>query len=206
MSRPWQTSFFREPDPSPRWLYKTHLEGNEQADKKNHGSLDQAVLLYSNGHYPLWREELGRPEIGPGGFAENFTVEGIDEAGTYVGDTYAIGEARLQVSGPRYPCWKNDRRWDIDGLNERLGATGRTGWYCRVLQEGRIEPGMPIVLVERPYPQWSIALVNELIHGQKTDVDLARKLADCHLINSFWPEIVVQLVEKNLAAQIKGGL
>lgn len=43
----WETSFFREPSTQPRWLYTTHLEGNQQADTKNHGQLHQAVLLYA---------------------------------------------------------------------------------------------------------------------------------------------------------------
>src|SRR5579859_4454209 len=73
MGRPWKTSFFRAPSAQPRWLYTTHLDGNAQADTKNHGRPDQAVLLYGAAHYPHWREELGRPEIGPGGFGENFT-------------------------------------------------------------------------------------------------------------------------------------
>ncbi len=47
MARAWETSFFRTPSTQPRRLYVTHLEGNEQADTKNHGSLSQAVLLYA---------------------------------------------------------------------------------------------------------------------------------------------------------------
>lgn len=49
----WQSSFFRMPGSQPRWLYTTHLEGDEKADKKNHGWLEQAVLLYAVAHYPL---------------------------------------------------------------------------------------------------------------------------------------------------------
>src|SRR5215469_8495429 len=63
MGRSWKTSFFRVPSAQPRWLYTTHLEGNAQADTKNHGQLNQAVLLYSGAHYPLWQEELNLPEI-----------------------------------------------------------------------------------------------------------------------------------------------
>ncbi len=68
--RSWETSFFREPSPERRWLHTTHLDGNTQADTKNHGSPSQAVLLYAAAHYPLWGTELGRPEIGPGGLGE----------------------------------------------------------------------------------------------------------------------------------------
>jgi MOSC domain-containing protein YiiM len=75
LERPWTTSFVRVPSTEPRWLYTTHLDGNAQADTNNHGRPDQAVLLYAAAHYPLWRAELGRPEIGPGGFGDNITVE-----------------------------------------------------------------------------------------------------------------------------------
>src|SRR5579885_2135866 len=136
LERRWKTSFFRVPDAQPRWLYTTHLEGNEQADKKHHGSLSQAVLLYAAAHYPLWHAELEQPEMKPGGFGENFTVEGLAEDNVCVGDVYALGEAHIRVTGPRYPCWKIARRWQIAGLTDRVAACGRTGWYCCVLQEG----------------------------------------------------------------------
>src|SRR5262245_66106314 len=80
LARPWETSFFRTPSDQPRWLYTTHLEGNAQADTKNHGTPGQAILLYAAAHYPLWREELNQPEIGPGGFGENGTVDALSEA------------------------------------------------------------------------------------------------------------------------------
>src|SRR5438552_6970244 len=157
MERRWQTSFFRAPSTESRWLYTTHLDGNVQADLKHHGSLTQAVLLYAAANYPLWQAELGRQDIGPGGFGENFTVDGLSEETACIGDIYALSEARIQVTGPRYPCWKIERRWGLTELTARVAETGRTGWYCSVLHEGLIEPGMPVMLVERPYPGWSMA-------------------------------------------------
>ena len=192
MERPWETSFFRVPSAQPRWLSTTHLEGNQQADTENHGRLDQAVLLYAAAHYPAWRAELGRPEIGPGGFGENFTVAGLSEATACVGDTYAIGEALIQVTGPRYPCWKIERRWGVAGLTARVAATGRTGWYCRVVREGLVEPGMPVALVERPYPEWTVALVNDFGHRRNKDLATAQALAACPLLNGWWQRLVVR--------------
>src|SRR5215213_11126937 len=139
--RSWQTSFFREPSRERRWLATTHLAGNQQADRENHGTPNQAVLLYAAAHYPRWQAELGRPELGPGGFGENFTVDGLDETTACIGDTYAAGDAHFQVTGPRYPCVKISRRWGIPTLTARVAETGRTGWYCRVLQEGWVESG-----------------------------------------------------------------
>ncbi len=192
LERAWRTSFFRTPSAESRWLYTTHLEGNKQGDLKHHGSLDQAVLLYAATNYPLWQEELGRQDIGPGGFGENFTVDGLSEETACVGDIYALGEARIQVSGPRYPCWKIERRWGMAGLTAKAGETGRTGWYCRVLQEGLIELGMPITLIERPYPAWTIALINSFAHHHNRDVETAQAIAACPLLNEFWQRYIVK--------------
>ncbi len=192
MARAWETSFFRAPSPQPRWLYTTHLDGNEQADKRHHGRPFQAVLLYAAAHYPRWRAELSRADFGPGGFAENFTVDGLTERTACIGDVYSLGEAQIQVTGPRYPCWKIERRWGIAGLTARAAATGRTGWYCRVLREGLVEPGLPLTLVERPYPQWTVALTNDFGHGRNKDVEAAQALATCPLLIDFWRELVVR--------------
>ncbi len=194
--RRWETSFFRDPSPSPRWLSTTHLEGNAQADTKNHGTPGQAVLLYAAEHYPLWREELSLPEIGPGGFGENLTIRGLSEETACIGDTYRIGEARVQVSGPRYPCWKIERRWDRPGLTARVAATGRTGWYCRVLTEGLIEPGAPVMLIERPYPEWTVALTNDFGHDRNADTATARALAACLLLIDWWRDLVGHRAER----------
>jgi MOSC domain-containing protein YiiM len=119
-------------------------------------------------------------------------VDGLTEETACSGDTYAVGEARIQVTGPRYPCWKIERRWGIAGLNARVPEAGRTGWYGRVLQEGLIAPGLPIMLVERPYPQWTAALTNDVGHGRNTDVETAQALAACPLLNAWWHQLVVR--------------
>jgi MOSC domain-containing protein YiiM len=192
MQHSWQTSFFRTPSSEPRWLYTTHLAGNAQADLKHHGRPEQAVLLYAASHYPHWQAELGRQDIGPGGFGENFTLDGLSEETASIGDIYALGEAQIQVTGPRYPCWKIERRWGSAGMTARAAETGRTGWYCRVLHEGMIEPGMPVTLVERPYPEWTVALTNDFGNGRNTDVEKAQALASCPLLQEFWQELVVR--------------
>jgi MOSC domain-containing protein YiiM len=189
--RAWRTSFFRSPSPDRRWLFTTHLEGNAQADTKNHGKPNQALLIYAADHYPVWQRELGRPEIGPGGFGENFTVGGVSEASACIGDCYGVGEAIIQVTGPRYPCLKIARRWGIPSLTARVAETGRTGWYCRVLREGWVEPGLPLTLVDRPCPDVTVALVNDFGHGRNRDAAAAKELAACPLLEAWWQRLVV---------------
>jgi MOSC domain-containing protein YiiM len=192
LDQPWHTSFFRVPSAEARWLFTTHLAGNDQADKKNHGHLNQAVLLYAAAHYPAWQAELGRDDMGPGGFGENFTVADLSEANVCMGDVYAIGDALIAVTGPRYPCWKISQRWGIADLTERVAATGRTGWYAEVRREGQIVPGAAITLVERPYPDITIAAINAFAHGHNRNHAQAEVLMASPALDEFWRKIIMR--------------
>ena len=188
MDRPWTTGFFKEPVDGPVWLGRTNLAGDGQADRKNHGGPDKAVLAYSADHYPLWRTELNRPDFPYGAFGENFTIADLSETNVCIGDVYAIGEVRVQVSQPRQPCWKIARRWHIKDLTARVHETGRTGWYLRVLTGGYVEAGTPVVLLERPFPQWTVARATEVMNRRREDPDAAAELAACPLLSAVWRE------------------
>jgi MOSC domain-containing protein YiiM len=152
----WETAFFKTPIPGALFLGSLGLDGDAVANTEYHGGPDQAVLLYSAGHYPLWQVELGR-EFPFGAFAENLTLDGMDETTVCIGDIYRFGAARLQVTKPRIPCWKIARRWKMPDLTKRVTQTNRTGWYCRVLQEGVIEAGLQVELVSRPDTEQTVA-------------------------------------------------
>ncbi len=189
--RSWLSAFIKEPVAGPVWLGRTNLAGDAQADLQNHGGPDKAVLAYAAAHYADWRAELGRPELPYGAFAENFTVDGLDERTVCIGDVYAIGEAQVQVSQPRQPCWKISRRWGMEELTARVVATGRTGWYLRVLVEGYVEPGMPVILLHRPFPQWTVARATEVMRHRRERPDAARELAACPLLSARWRETLL---------------
>ncbi len=162
------------------WLGALNLDGDGQADLDNHGGPFRAALGYGGDHYPIWREELARPDLPFGAFGENFTFSELTEETVCLGDVYVIGEARLQVTQPRQPCWKLARRWGMKDLTARVYEKGWGGWYHRVLQEGYVEAGMPVTLVERRYPQFSVfhvnALMNEWIDDPHAAAALARRL------------------------------
>jgi MOSC domain-containing protein YiiM len=188
MDRLWSTGFFKEPIQDPIWLGRTHLQGDGQADLENHGGPDKAVLAYSADHYPYWREHLALLDLPYGAFGENFTVVGQTEAEVCIGDIYDLGEATVQVSQPRQPCWKLSRRWRIADLAVQVKTVGRTGWYFRVLQEGMVEPGMVLTLRDRPYPEWTVARANHIMHHDFKDWEAAAELAQCPLLSKNWQE------------------
>ncbi len=80
------------------------------------------------------------------------------------------GQAITQVSQPRQPCWKPARRWKIKDLAIQIQQQGMTGWYFRVLKEGDIQAGDYLQLQERPFPEWTVAKCNDIMHNQKNKI------------------------------------
>jgi MOSC domain-containing protein YiiM len=183
MERPWTTGFYKEPIAGAVYLGKTNLVGDGQADLTVHGGKEKAVLAYPAKHYPQWQQELNLTDFPYGAFGENFTISLQSEEDVCIGDIYAVGDAKIQVSQPREPCWKLARRWQRKDLPKRVIASGRSGWYFRVLSEGLVESGLPLLLLERSLPQWTIARVNNAFYRGKEDFS---ELAACPLLSSTW--------------------
>jgi MOSC domain-containing protein YiiM len=188
LDKPWRTGFYKSPVEGPVHLGRTNLVGDGQANLKVHGGPDKAVLAYAAGHYPDWRAELEMPDLPYGAFAENFTVTFLNEGNVCLGDVYAIGSARVEVSQPRQPCANITHRWKQPGLTERVRTTGRHGWYLRVLQEGQVCAGDAVELQERPCPEWTItrafAVMGHRLRNRKEASSLARVPA----LSSAWRE------------------
>ena len=66
--KPWTTGFFKMPVEGRVFAGRTNLSGDGQADLKNHGGIDKAVLAYSAEHYPEWRQQLDLPQMSHGAF------------------------------------------------------------------------------------------------------------------------------------------
>jgi MOSC domain-containing protein YiiM len=54
------------------------------------------------------------------------------------------------------------------------------------LEQGWIEAQMPVMLIERPNPAWSIAGANKILHHCKTDLPLTLELADVPGLADSW--------------------
>lgn len=192
MDKEWTSGIFKEPVDTALWLGKENLEGDGQADLKNHGGPEKAVLAYAATHYEKWQNELGNDQIQAGAMGENFSVMGLDEANVCIGDIYEVGEALVQVSQPRQPCWKPARRYKILDFALRIQKSGRTGWYFRVVKEGMVKQHDTMKLIERPYPEWTIARCNEVMHEKKDDLEATAQLVDCKYLAPNWKETLTK--------------
>ena len=145
------TGIFKDPVTGPVEIGPEGLLVDAQADRRVHGGPEKAVH-----HFPLenHRRLAARfPEQAAGfvagGLGENLSTEGADESGVCVGDVFAFGTARLQLSQPRSPCWKIDARHGHEGIALWIAQEGIAGWYYRVLQPGRAQAGDALQLIER---------------------------------------------------------
>ncbi len=193
LEREWRTAYYKEPVSGPVRLLRLGLAGDEQYHRDVHGGPHMAVLSYSAEHYPGWRAELGIPGMGAGGFGENFTISGLDERTVCIGDTFAIGTARLQVASPRGPCNAIAKRWKNPHMVRLVTASGRTGWYSRVLEEGDVTAGDEVRLIDRLHPELPVARVFRLrIEPQLSPADVAA-LTTCEALSPDWRAKFVKL-------------
>ena len=145
----------KRPVPGPWLITAEGLAGDEQGDRVHHGGPEKALHHYPIEHYSLWSAET--PELAEAlsivpSFGENISTTGLTEETVCIGDIFTAGVVRLQVSQGRQPCWKLNAKFGRPDMAYRVQKTGRTGWYYRVLSEGRIDPGTPLVLNDRPHP------------------------------------------------------
>jgi MOSC domain-containing protein YiiM len=175
----------------PLWVTRLGLVGDEQADRRHHGGQDKALHHYPQEHYARWRQELpGKAALfTAGGFGENLSTRDLCEAEACLGDIYKLGSAAIQISQGRKPCWKLNTRFGLDEMAARVHASGRTGWYYRVVEEGEAGPGDVLVLLERPLPEWSIQRLYSVLQQQANpDPDDLAFLAGAELLASGWRE------------------
>ena len=183
---PWSSSFIKHAIEGPVRLGAENLDGDRQADLSAHGGRDKAVNVYPAEHYPHWIAEGAVAEFIPGTFGENFTVRGLLESELCIGDRFRIGEAAVEVSQPRQPCWKLAHFLRQADMVKRVIAAGRTGWYFRVLEAGAVCAGDAIALLDRPFPRWTLAEANRLMHRDPNDLAAVEALASCPALSQSW--------------------
>lgn len=198
----WSSGFFKESVEESVALGREGLDGDAQADRKHHGGPDKAVCAYPAVHFDYWRREIGQPELGAGAFGENFTLGSVAEDEVCIGDIIEAGSALLQISQPRQPCWKLARRWRVKDLPLRVERTGFTGWYFRVIEEGKVTPGATLHLRERPHPEWTVSDANEVMHDRKGgDPAAVAALAACPALSASWRETLAKRAERAGSSQ-----
>lgn len=141
-------------------LRATNLDGDRQADLHNHGGIDKAVYLYPVEGYAGWQADGFALE--PGDVGENVALTGATETQVRVGDVFAWGDALIEVSQPRQPCFKLAMRTRRIDITPAMIRSGRCGWYARVLTPGLVPTSGQMRRVRTNPEHPTVAQVNAL--------------------------------------------
>ena len=161
------------------WLGRLNLDGDAQADTRPtpagdqvHGGPDQAVYAFPVEHFAaLDAIAPAAAPVGPGFMGENLSVRGAVEDDVCVGDVWAWGDARLEVTSPRGPCYKLGIRLGRQAMRTAVREQGLVGWYLRVLREGTVPVGGPITVVGPDPARLSVAAVHRALQDRSRAYD-----------------------------------
>lgn len=128
-------------------------------DSRNHGGDRQSLYAFMREDLDAWQQRLGR-DLPNGFFGENLTTTGLDVNDARLGETWRIGdEVEVCVTGPRIPC-STFRGWVGEaGWLKTFTGIARPGAYLSIAKPGKVGAGDPVVVVERPDHEITVALV-----------------------------------------------
>jgi len=182
-----RTSIFKEPVAGPVRVRHLNLDGDEQSDLSVHGGPNKAVYAYHAEHYEFWRNELPEAELGWGSFGENLTIAGLPrEDDISIGDRLRAGSALFAVTQPRLPCFKLSVRFARADMVKRFLASGRTGLYFSVVEEGVLAAGDEVEFVSRDPGRVSVADVTRLYAHDRRDFETMRRAAALEALPEDW--------------------
>ena len=175
------------------------LAGDECADKDHHGGRERALHQYPLEHYGYWREKYGKHiDWQAGGMGENLSAVGMTEDSVCLGDRYQWGEAIIEVSQPRSPCFKLNKRWDIENLSVEMQQLSRCGWLYRVIQPGMVSVDEPLQLIARVANAMTIRAVCQAFFGEPLNKAGLLQLSQQSTLSNSWQDKVAQRLATNL--------
>jgi len=158
------TGVFKSAVDGPCRARRLNLDGDGQGDLAGHGGEQRAVLVYQLDSYRHWERELGRHDFAYGQFGENLTIDGLGDDEVCIGDRYQIGTALFEVTQPRVTCYRVGIRMRDAQIPALLVSHRRPGFYMRVLDEGEVQAGDPIVKVGSGPEQMTVAECDALLY------------------------------------------
>ena len=147
--KPVQTGIYKTPVKHPIFLGKNDVEGDTVSDRRVHGGEFKACYLFSADQYPYWQNLYPDLDWNYGMLGENLTVSCLNEKHITIGDIYKVGNALLQITQPREPCYKFGAKFGTQKVLKQFIEHGYPGTYVRVLEEGHVSKGDEFILIEK---------------------------------------------------------
>lgn len=178
------TGIYKYPVDEPMLLKDHRVVGDLIGNKEVHGGEFKAVYLFSSEHYPYWQKKYPALEWHWGMFGENLTTRGLMDHEIEIGNIYKIGTAVVQSTIPREPCYKLGLKFGDQDIIQAFIAHGNPGAYVRILEEGEIQTGSAIELIEPARGSISIQVFFNFLNSREKDQNILSRI----LKNSYIPD------------------
>jgi MOSC domain-containing protein YiiM len=175
-------------------LRTLNLDGDKQADLTVHGGPDKAVYAYPIEHYEFWRKVYPDMEMPNGMFGENFTIEGLMESEVSVGDSFEIGSSKVIATQPRMPCYKLGVKFGRMDVLKKFLASGRSGIYFKVLEEGEVGAGDPIIQIKKDTIRVGITDIVRLYSSDREDIEMMRRAVKVEALPEGWRDYFLEQI------------
>ncbi len=156
-----ETGIYKFPVEAPIFLDIEDVKNDNVIDRKYHGGIEQAVYAYSENHYEYWEKLYPDLEWNYGMFGENLTITNLDETNIHVGSVYQLGEAIIEVTKPRQPCYKLGVRFNNQKVIKQFWNSTKSGIYFKVLKTGSVTKNDELILLKNVIDNPTIAQVYE---------------------------------------------
>ena len=188
MGRTFETGIFKNPVEGPIMLrsWPKNLDGDGQGNLRSHGTEHKAVYAYPIEHYSYWQKELGCGEFQFGQFGENFTVQGMLETEVHIGDVFRFGDAEVEVTQPRSPCYKLGMKMGIPDFQDLFIISQLTGFYMRVLKEGNVWPNSEVNRIKVGDEKLSVNHIHTLRFRGRNDIKELKKALTVSALSTEW--------------------
>ena len=190
------TGIFKEPIEGRIMLRTLNLDGDKQADLTVHGGPDKAVYEYPIEHYEFWRKVYPDIEMPNGMFGENFTTEGLMEAQVNVGDVFRIGSSKVIATQPRMPCYKLGVKFGRMDVLKKFLASGRSGVYFKVLEEGEVGTGDPIIQIKKDTNRVGISDIVKLFSSDRENIKMMRRAIKVEALPEGWKDYFYEQIRR----------
>lgn len=182
-----ETAIDKSPIETSLTLSYEGLDGDQCAEQKHHGGPDRALHHYPIEHYAFWQKKYGSAQDWkPAGMGENLSTEGMTEDTVCVGDRFQWGEAVIEVSQPRSPCYKLNKRWGITNFSQQVQDTGRCGWLYRVIKSGMVSVKEPLQLIEQDANGMTLREICDVFFGDPLNKVGLLKLKQQDKLSASW--------------------
>ena len=178
-------------------LTMTGIVGDTVHHTDVHGGNDKAICCYNADHFNFWADKLGL-QFSAAAFGENLTLTGetAHENHVYIGDRYQLGEAIVEVSEPRGPCFIIGIRHNYKQFPVHVQETGFSGYYLRTIQTGKLSPSDKLIHLSSHPEKITVMSVNYTRYHDTKNKEMLSRLVNLKELTIDWRERFEKMLNK----------